>query len=334
VSLNLHLIGSFQRGTWLNTENPREEGWRRIAFFGTRGSLDRTVPDNSSLDWEQHKNYALVRIQQALEYRAATIGGSLLTRPVNLYYAVLGLVRAYFAVIPEIMPARHHGLRFTPKAELLDAEVVTVSGTFKELVESMGCSISSGTMFSLREILRRIVELAEDVTMTSCGPSLVVPVSVDARQSGEVKLRFHKGYLPDLDFREQWASEWPSLSSLSLSQEEYSIETTLSGQEEPYIRVCQFCEEFLIPDLKSSENPTWYSVRVGSGSEPLPRAAYYFAGLFVLANIARYEPEQLQEAVALGSEDGWLLASFLDRVDRYFPQLMLIWGRGGKSLYL
>jgi hypothetical protein len=58
---------------------------------------------------------------------------------------------------------------------------------------------------------------------------------------------------------------------------------------------------------------------------PLPRAAYYYIALFILASTVRYEPEMLVALVNPDSPLGWMVERFLNSAERFFPHLVLHW---------
>src|SRR5207248_10223211 len=89
--LSLPHVGSFQEGHRIVTENPLEEVWSRIARLGitryVRDSLASTVTATAPPPWDDWGPYATIRMRQAVEFWQASRSGSLLTRPLALYYS-------------------------------------------------------------------------------------------------------------------------------------------------------------------------------------------------------------------------------------------------------
>jgi hypothetical protein len=80
-------------------------------------------------------------------------------------------------------------------------------------------------------------------------------------------------------------------------------------------------EVSLIPSL----DPLWFIVRRTDTNSLSPRAAHYFAALFLLGNIVRYEPELIAQIASTNSKWSWFLRGFVAAADRFYSNLMLNW---------
>jgi hypothetical protein len=67
----------------------------------------------------------------------------------------------------------------------------------------------------------------------------------------------------------------------------------------------------------------WYLIREVDNHSTLTRASYYYIAVFILGSIVRYEPELMLEVSYLDSEIGWFIDRFLNKAERFFPQLKI-----------
>jgi hypothetical protein len=173
----LHYIGSFQTGTRFTSENPLEEVWSCIALLGSPEHIRSRVSFEESIeDPEVFIDYAVVRIRQATELRAASGESSLLTSPLTLYYSFLNLTRALLAINSEIMPAKLHGLTFESRKNLLNCRAKVTKGTFTDYLEAEGTTWQSGLKVSLADALARVIEISDDCRLVEKMDSLAIPV--------------------------------------------------------------------------------------------------------------------------------------------------------------
>ncbi len=328
--LTFNLFGSFQRGVHLEAENPVGEVWKQLELAGTTEQLARASHSTPNPQWAKHCEYASFRIRQAKELRDASVTTSPLTRPILLYYSMLNLLRAIMALGPEKIPSPAHGLKYVAASDLFDCGAKAASGTFSEYLDAIGHSAPAGLM-SLRDCLRQIIELAEDVASTTQGPTRVAAAVVKARSDGEVLLEFAKASLPAVNFKASWRQMFPGLASVcSDHPQEYVVRVSsdLGSSEGLDLRVSEFLEAHALPDLRQLSHARWFLIREEAGQTILPRAAAYLVTLFILSNVCRYDPERLGGVLTFSSEAEWLLRQALAAADRYFPQLMLCWGAG------
>ena len=152
---------------------------------------------------------------------------------------------------------------------------------------------------------------------------------MEAFQSGKVLLHFF-GPGQEVDFRTSWQHWFPKLKDhCSLEQTGRILLVDRNKIDvRTYESVCKWCDQFLEVNLTSYENPTRFAIRYSKSELDLPRPAFYFIAAFILSSVVRYDPELLVEVSNPGSEEGWLIARFLDAAERYFPQLLLHWWYG------
>jgi hypothetical protein len=318
-----HIAGSFKTGIVTMADDPTTAAWDEVEHVGTSDFLARQAPARADIDWTKHRNYAAVRIMQAVELRRSASTLSLLTRPLPLYYSFLNLLRGFLATGPEVISRSAHGLKYTPGA-MLEASAVISGGTFKEYVESRGVNPSAGFRISLRDCLEHIPEICSRMLDANC-KTRVVPVTVEAFRSGSLNLHFHRDYVSADTFAETWEADFPSLAGAC----EIAVGGTIlkrgapSQQTDPAGVVEAFCREHLIPDFASPREPLWFALR--QPSTCLPRDGYYFVAMFILSSVVRYDPGQLAEASRPGSEIGWLLRQFLQLAERFYPQFLISW---------
>lgn len=325
--MELHYIGSFQRGTWFVSEDPLEEVWAHIARFGAADFVGpRMDPSVSTDGTDEVVDYAVVRVRQALEFRRAVRNTTLLTAPLPLYYSFLNLVRAFLALRTGRLATRAHGLTFVNRADLLSCGAKLTGGTFGDYLVAEAAAWAKGTVITMDDALSRIIEVWRDYVEVIRGPALATPVTVDAYIGGSVSLHLHSSYTQMGDFEQRWPLECPSLKDCCiLDPDTKALRVTSLPSRTGQGEIAEFCHSHLEADLIHRMDPIWHVIRQTDPTKVLPRAAYYFIALFILASIVRYQPELMLRLAASNSQWSWLLNRLMSAAERFFPQLMLIW---------
>lgn len=316
-------IGSFQYPHRFESENPLEEVWSRIARYGAIGYIkNHLYPEKSDIDWNDYVSYAIIRVKQAVEFRESAKNTTLLTKPLALYYSFLNLTRAFLALGPEIIPSSSHGLKFIKGDNLFSSIAKLTKGTFTEYLSSFGFEWEKGTTITLNEALSRIVEIHQDFISLKCYNSYVFPVRVKAITGGPVYI---DPILPHKEFPANWDKEFPALKE-KCSLEEDNQGFVVADKEvcESHDSISKFLHEISLHDLTyNSMGSAWYLIRNVDSYLSFSRASYYYIAVFILGSIVRYEPELMLEANKLDSESGWFLDKFLNKAERFFPQLKI-----------
>ena len=327
LPMQLHYIGSFQRGTWFVCEDPLEEVWSHVARFGASDFVAPRMDPSTPV--EQRKgvvDYAVVRTRQSLEFRKAAGGASLLTAPLPLYYSFLNLLRAFLALRTGHLATRAHGLTFVKRADVLSCGAKLTKGTFGDYLGALSSDWSKGTVVTLKDALSRSVEMWIDYVDVVGDGAHVVPVNVDAYIHGPVFLRFHSIYGKSEDFEERWRLECPSLKDVCVfDPDQQALRVTALTSSSSESDIVEFCGAHLQTDLIHRVDPLWHVTRETDPTLVFPRPAYYFLAMFVLASIVRYQPELMLDVADPSSKWNWLLSRFVAASERFFPQLMLMW---------
>ena len=321
--LALNYIGSFQTGRRIVTENPLEELWNRVARLGIT-AFTKTYVSSIGTPWDQWVPYAIPRFRQAAEFRRAASGGSLLTRPLSLYYSALNLMRAMYAMKVESAPAPRHGLVFKEAPSLLDCTATPACGTFADyLAANQVTNVTAA--FTLRDCLACIPEVGDEFIALDVGYPTCLGLEVHALMNGEMKLEFHCQWDPT-GFRDNWTTWFPSLATdCTLEPEGTLLRVNKGDNTKSYEAIAAFLASRLWPNLLWSEfRAIWYAPVTGT-LPSLPRAAYYFLALFILGNVVRYTPEQLSDLTNPDSHLGWTMQRFVNAAERFYPQLMFHW---------
>jgi hypothetical protein len=330
--LSLPYIGSFQQGYRVHAEHPLEEVWSRVSKLGITEFVRRGFVTAAPASWDWQL-YAATRIRQAVEFRRASQGASVLTRPLTQYYSVLNLTRAMHAIRIEVRPTPSHGLKFTRADALLDcAATPTKDGTFPEYLAAHGLPKVTGT-FTLRECLAHIPESGDAFMALNEGHPRCVSLDVHALRDQQVRLEF---YCPwdAAGFRTDWATWFPELAgACTLEPEGTFLRVAPGDATKSYESIGAFLEsKFWCSLVWSDSRALWYARRAGSLT-PLPRPAYYFLSLYILGNVVRYTPEQLAPLTNPDSPAGWTVERFLQAAERFYPQLMLHWVEMAKVFF-
>lgn len=329
----LHYIGSFQSGVRVETENPLDEVWSRVALLGSADYLRRIFTPPAGQRIDPYIRYAGVRARQAVEFWEAARQATLLTSPLSLYYSFLNLIRVSLWLHSGIFSSKFHGLGFKSGADLLSSGAeLRNKGTFTDYLEKTGYASSHKVVY-LREALAPIIEIRTDYADTYGETSLVVPIDVDAYHSGEVILNIPQSIYDLLQASTNWRSELPSLSGCCVVRSggnAFKTKHKISKIED----VDSFCALRLDRDLLWWEFAArWYLVRQTDPDLIFPRPAYYFIALFILGSIVRYEPELMLETTDPDYLSGWLLKRVVKAAQRFFPQLIISW-LVGRSIYV
>lgn len=305
--------------------------WRHIERVGTVDNL-RRIATVKNVDPEKAATAAL-RIRQAVELRRASRDLSPLSRPLPLYYSALNLVRgvllAYFG---EFGPPRH-GLAYKGSSALVEcAASVTKEGTFTRFAHSVAPQLSlelEGKVLSLRDAFAVIPELWADFPLLKAGPSCVACVRVDAFVRGDLLLTFSVHGTTAQEFDRSWPELFHWLKDdCERTAKPFQLRVKEPPKDEAAIG--DFLRLKLLHDLVRRDNAIWFDHVARPGVTLQHRLTAYLAALFILSNVSRYEPELLDAVTRESTDVGYVVGTFLDGAERFFPQLILELLNGGK----
>lgn len=314
-------IGSFQVGDRVDTENPLETVWSYIERIAASDFLaTRVGPTSDAL-------FAAVRTRQAVEFRNASSGTTLVTRPLPLYYSALNLARAGISVVSRKQPTPAHGLKHIRASELLSNAAKVVPGTFTDFLSAWKSPHPDEGQLSLGDCFAALPELADEYSLILGQASRAIPVEVRYVMS-RLHLEFDSTYLPaDVAFDSQWSVLFPKLADVCErgGSSNHQLIVKASVDVASYEAIGRFCSNYLENRLSFGTTPLWYAIRQLPHQTLFPRPAYYLAGLFILSSIVRYQPELLAAADIVHSQVAWLLGRFLAAAERFYPQLLYSW---------
>lgn len=301
-------------------ENPLEEVWSRIGRFAARSYIDRKfIPDKP---WDAFADYGRMRITQAVEFRNASRGGTILTSPLLLYYAFLNLTRAFLALNHGIMPEKSgHGLRFEKGDHLLECKAVVCKGTFSDYLKTNSIPWSNESRISLREALKYIIEIREDYQEYQNDSNTTQMVTLHAETRGPVSIIFLNA---GKDFLSTWKADFPRLSGLVSPQGKNELVINDAKKVSTSEGIQEFMKMHFLPELFRRVDPVWYIYREGSSTFKANRASYYYICMFILGSIVRYEPNFILPLLSKEVELAWLMDRFIRSGERFFPQLKLM----------
>lgn len=313
-------VGSFQRGRYLRSTNPLKAVWREVEKQGTVDRLSFIAKQKGH--HEDIARPASLKIRQAVELWKVSTETTVLTRPLLLYYSMLNLTRGFMLPRLGTFGESSHGLSFISGSRLLDCKAkVTKTGTFRRFAESLGVQgdLLDGRSYSLRDLLAVIPEMHADFPLLKSGVPSVVIVAVKAVFHGPLKLTFHMPDIPEEVFASEWEIMFPWWKDLC----ELDSPKTLKLKESPKNEqeICEVCGKYLIHDLRFQQDALWFDHRVGNDVALLPRQLAYMAAMHILSNVTRYEPEYLEAPTSGLNDLGFVLETFLDNAERFFPQL-------------
>ncbi len=320
--MSIPFFQSFQTGHTFRKGDPHAAAWKFIKRIGTIDNL-RRISEASNTSTEIAE-VASLRIRQAIELHEAAANTSTLTRPLLLYYCALNLVRGALIARHGEAGAATHGMRYKAGQDLLACTAeISKAGTFPKLVESMwGGHAESAKQqtISLKDALSQIPELRHEfhlVGITKCG---VAEVHIEAFINAPTELKYFIPGVDAKDFEMNWQSllPWMADKCQHSGDMKLALITPLHNPE----ALQQFCNTHLWRDLQPRQSPVWFDQVAHPSAVLLPRVASYLAGLFILSNVSRYEPEILMPAVE-PTNLAFVIESFLDCAERSIPLLVI-----------
>lgn len=319
--MNIPFLESFQTGKMFRKGDVRAAAWKHVKRIGTIDNLERVATASGFAP--TIANTASLRIRQAIELYEASQSTSTLTRPLLLYYCVLNLVRGALLARHGEAGTAAHGMRYIAGTDLLSSKAeITNTGTFPRLIESVWGSHAANIKkqsLSLLETLAQIPELRHEFHLINI-TSLVAEVHVEGYINADTQLKY---FIPGIT-SEEFAATWQKLLPWMVDNCRYNSDLTLTlltRLNKPE-EIQHFCNRNLWRDLQWRENPVWFDQVARSNSTLLPRVASYIAGLFILSNISRYEPENLMPAIE-PTNLAFVIESFLDCAERNIPLLVI-----------
>lgn len=320
--MHIPFFGSFQTGRTYRKGDPHAAAWMFIKRIGTVDNLRRIAAACNTPT--EVAEVASLRIRQAIELHEAARNTSTLTRPLLLYYCALNLVRGVLLARHGEAGAATHGMRYKAGNDLLacTAEISKV-GTFPKLVESIWEGHADTTKqqtITLKDALSQIPELRHEFRLIGITTSGVAEVHIEAFINAPTELKY---FIPEVNaesFEKNWQSLLPWMVDICRHSGDMKLALftslhTLEGLQ-------QFCSTHLWRELQPRQSAIWFDQVAHPSSVLLPRVASYLAGLFILSNVSRYEPEILMPAVE-PTDLAFVIESFLDCAERSIPLLVI-----------
>lgn len=319
--IKIPFIQSFQGGRYFRKGNPLADAWKFIKRIGTQDNLQR-IANHSNITANVAATASL-RIRQAVELYESSKDTSTLTRPLLLYYCALNLIRgALLALHGEA--GKSHGMRYTAGSDLLSCTTtISNDGTFPRLIRSLWPTHAASTQnqtLTLKQIFAQIPELRHDFHLIGISESIVTEVYVNAYVNAPTELIYNIPSVDAATFEQKWMTLLPWMEDKCSHSGEMKLvlNETLNTPE----AVQKFCGEYLWRDLQPRQNPVWFDLACHPECTHLPRVASYLAGLFILSNVARYEPEILSPAIDV-TDLAFVIETFLDCAERSIPLLII-----------
>ncbi len=320
--IKIPFFQSFQAGRVYRNGDPQAAAWKFVKRVGTLDNLRRIAEISHSSP--QIAKVASLRIHQALELHEAAKNTSTLTRPLLLYYCALNLVRGALLARHGEAGASRHGMSYKAGTDLLSCTAeISKSGTFPKLVESIWgghLETKKNHTITLKQALAQIPELRHEFNLIGITESTLAEVHVEAFSNAPTVLRYHLPGVNAEDFQNNWQSLLPWMAEQCQHYGEMCIalKTPLHKPE----ALQEFCNRHLWRDLQLRQNPVWFDQVALPSVTLLPRVASYLAGLFILSNVSRYEPEILMPAIE-PTNLSFFIESFLDCAERSIPLLVI-----------
>lgn len=326
--MRLSYIGSFQSGIILRSAEPTALAWRKIEQLGTIDSLGRIATHFGGDPNAAH--LGSLRTRQAIELRNSARGASPLTQPLLLYYSTLNLIRAVLGVTKHGMGHPSHGARYVSAQSILDCKAaIAKRGTLPEGQIVLYGQDLVGQEITLLQCLAQMPELIPEFKLLERGPSDVASVVVTSFIGGETKLKFGIDDCTADQFNEKWQEYFPWFKDLCSLDPDEKFTLVVDQKFTSDKEVSAFCRDKMLTDLFIRQDAVWFDHVSRDRLLMTGRLMPYLTMLFILSNLARYEPEKLDEAMRQPTDLAYALNTAINNVDLYFPQLLLsrLWGQ-------
>jgi hypothetical protein len=329
--IGIPYVGSFQQGHFFRSADPITLAWRKIEQFGTSDSLSRIATRLGGDPSNAH--VGSLRIRQALELRNSARQASALTRPLLLYYCALNLLRGILGVTKGGMGDPFHGATYVSDPSLLDCKAkIKTSGTLLEVQKKLFGQDLAGKEISLLQCLAQMPELLSDFPLLLRGSNDIAVVKINAIMQGAMSLRFMISDCTAQQFKDHWTEYFHWFKDLCRLDDtnEFTLIVNQNFADENEISV--FCQKHLLTDLFIRHDPLWFDHVQRERLIMTGRIMPYVAMLFILSNVARYEPEKLDDVMRQPTDLAYVLNTAINNVDLHFPQVVLS-RVSGKNVY-
>ena len=204
-------VNTYQNDDYYRSESPVDEVWDRLSRYSSIGILNKDFSSDIHPEMrDELMSYISTRMSQAIEFRNASHGQTLLTKPLNLYYAMLNLLRADIAIKYEIKAERAHGLSFKAHKNIMESSVAISGGTFKQYLEHNGISLETNLEISFYEALSNIIEIGSELMEDRDIDLGFTPFIITAYSDGDLAaIPFNRID----DFENKWKTEYPKLAN-------------------------------------------------------------------------------------------------------------------------
>ncbi|ALO17376.1 hypothetical protein L21SP5_03781 [Salinivirga cyanobacteriivorans] len=324
----LQHIGHIEKSIILRTENPIEEIWSYFLRFSDFNYIKNSWTNRDDCEYI----YVTICIKQSYEYYKASLGLSLNTRPLLLYYSFLNLTKATLYIAQDERPPDYHGLckeniekDIKSIDDILDFSAEVNNGVFKKLAELLDFNINLNKRLTLADFLKNSIELNNDYShYFKQSPSFIIP-KVDSFLDGELNITFNVGFLKDDS--EKINRIKTTFKNFEFEQNEMNLifkkKIDLNtGQPGEYDKKAwDILKEYF---LLSVFNDNKYHMNINDKESLLPNSLAYFGILYILSSIVRYKPDKLHNLIMdRDTSVNWMLDKICSVTERVYPNLML-----------
>jgi hypothetical protein len=339
------------------TEHPTKDAARYLRHWSVPEFVEKDLAENHpGLSGERRRAKAkqvAFCIAQALEYLESTTASSMLTKPLPLFYAAENLAKAAcISRDPSLAAAdfAHHGLKkddakrnsmknlrcsvhqnpsrdvWTHLVQSCNADMLRITGTVDGQTGARDERLKlptqpfSGRTILLGDLLRHLPELVDDVVAADWGHSYVVPLNdwVQSWQTGppateDCRFILRHGHHADVramivDRERDVLKQYGRTRDVMDIIEYHGTCTPPPGLTVPRMKMNVFGELFM--DLRRT-------------SMVFGELCLYFAALFILSSLVRYDAEQWKRLIDDHPAEAILVDRFLDIAVRKLPNLVL-----------
>ncbi len=329
-------IGAPEKAYYVPTEDPVYEIWHELSFIL---KYNKFLKKHNSSFTDDRLNFIIGSFTQALEYKEAANRSTDHTRPLLLYYCFMNLVKAVLYTIEDEAVNPYHGLKkpIIDRDNLLNSEVSVDEGVFYSLAKSTNTILERDSKIRISEVLSRIVEMKKTYEMYYELQSNVIWLDPKISSEGAFSFTINKQQVKTIDdFAAKWENYLPILKDKFSLIDDTDLGFRFSFKDKYFEEVKK--KSVSRPDIDEFIKSTGSELFMRDKSSGLfrahmiiysreyawPQVMFYYAMLYFLSMIVRYDPDIWYENV-IDKEKGeiWVISKFCKLAERVMPNLLL-----------
>lgn len=313
------------------TDNPKEDQWKLIGQYAYPTNINRYAKVHKLSPSVETVNYIAGCIRQSEAYFTAAEAAPLDISPLLLYYGATNLLAGVSALLTGTKSLiEHHGMyadKTTVAAPMLGGFQIKTSNSSGGALQSFcdvlstGCVMTTGGLWSVKEILGSIPDLSQDYeTCYEEPPPHVIPVVILKAAMHGIRFTHERIAMSDL---EKYASPQAVIELIGGLKDGYITPRYNIPSDSVPLYYKQEAKETGTYSIFGKKYLQLVHVKAGKRLDPSQLILLYM-GLYALGYLSRYYPERWNPFVRSDDTGERLVVEkFLAICQRYLPNLAL-----------